>query len=75
MTQGKKCFEFTPTEQLQKCHRRIKKSSVPMTALRNVKIRSARKRTGSKIVPADGDQSKSNRNVKRTINKISFREM
>ena len=70
MTQGKNYFEFTPTEQLQKCYRRIKKSSVPMTRLRNVKIRAARKRTGSKIVPADGDQSKSKHNVKRTINEI-----
>ena len=41
-----------------------------MMSLRDIKIRSARKWKGSKIVPADGDQSKSKGNVKGMINEM-----
>lgn len=38
-----------------------------MMALRDIKIRSARKRKGSKIIPADRDHGKSKRNIKGMI--------
>ena len=43
-----------------------------MIPLKDIKIISARKQNGSKIVPADGDQSKPRRNFKRIISDCKY---
>ena len=58
---------LTCTEQIQKWHRRTKKGSIPMMTLRRIKLTSAKSNKSniheSKIVPADPEKSKFNRDV------------
>ena len=58
---------LTCTDQIQKWHRRTKKGSIPMMPLRKIKLTSAKSNKSnihdSKIVPADPEKSKFNRDV------------
>ena len=70
---GEKILELTCTEQLQKWHRRSKKGSIPMTSLKDIKVKSAKlKKKNGKIciTPADPNTSLSKRNVTAMIQKL-----
>ena len=64
-----KILELTCTEQLQKWHRRIKKGSIPMIPLKDIKVKSAKmKRKGGNTIVEAADPNKSN--FKRDVSAI-----
>ena len=67
-----KLLELTCTEQLQKWHRRTTKGSIPMVALKDIKLRSAimrKQKQGIIISAADSEKSFFKRNVSSIIAK------
>ena len=63
---GEKIMELTCTQQLQKWHKRSSKGlSIPMMPLKNMKVKSAKRKVKSEfeISPADPDKSYFKRNV------------
>lgn len=73
---GEKILELTCTQQLQKWHRRTKKGSIPMIPLKDIKLKSAKKKTSllnakNAISPADSDSSHFKRDLSRMIKELN----
>ena len=66
---GEKLVQLTCTQQLQKWHRRTNRGSIPMGPLKDIHVKSAKRRSKDslKVTAADPEKSKSKRDVSSII--------
>ena len=69
---GEKILELTCTEQLQTWHRRTKTGSIPMTPLKEISVKSARKKKSNlSVSAADPENSSFKRNISAIIKDLN----
>ena len=68
---GEKILELTCTEQMQRWHRRIGKGSIPMIPLKDIKVKSSKRKKDFKIEPADPQNSSFKRDISSMIKQLN----